>query len=137
MQANFNLNLLIELFVLTFAVFRFTNMIVYEALPFHLGLKLRHYLGVKYVMYKNEDRTNYYYSLEDVIDLYKSKVLDNLDRFSVHSISELVSCFWCCSIWVSSLFVLIRFINFEIYFVLLIILSISAFSIFTERYLKG
>lgn len=136
MQTVFNLNLLIEIFVLSIATFRLSNMIVYEALPFHAGLRLRHFLGVKYIAYKDEYGENYYYNLDDVIKYYKKNLLNKLDQYSVHSISELVSCLWCCSVWVSGILMLLRFVSFDTYFVIILILSVSALSITVERYTK-
>jgi hypothetical protein len=124
----YNFELLIELFLLTLAVSRLSNAAVDEVWLFHTGLYIRHIAGVRYIKNDNE-----YYNVEELIEHYRNDTLGTLVRYPISTFGELFNCYWCTSIWVALAFLILRFINLDIYFVVTLVFAISAASI----YLKG
>lgn len=133
----YNLELLIELFILTLAVSRLSKAFVDEVWLFHVGIYIRHLAGVRYIKYTLENGEHVYYEIDEVIQLYKDGDLDNPIRYPLNSISELFNCYWCCSVWIALAFTIIRTLSFNIYFVLTVIFAVSAASIYLKDKIFG
>lgn len=133
----YNLELLTELFILTLAVSRLSKASVDEVWLFHVGIYIRHLAGVRYIKYTQENGSYVFYEVDELIQLYKDGDLDNPIRYPLNSISELFNCYWCCSVWVALAFLLLRYINFDIYFVATLVFAVSAASIYLKDKIYG
>lgn len=118
----YNIETIIYLLIISLATFRVANMLYEEALPFNIGIIFRHIMGIRYPDYSGNKE---YLNLKETIDVFLSG--ERRPKFKKNTLSELVACFWCLSIWVA--FILI-FLNS---FVLNLILASSTLAIIIKE----
>jgi hypothetical protein len=123
----YNIELLIELFLLTLAVSRLSNAMVDEVWLFHTGLYIRHVAGVRYI--KNDSQ---FYSVQELIEHYRNETLETLVRYPTTTFGELFNCYWCTSVWVALAFLVLKSINIDIYFWVVLVFALSAASIYLK-----
>lgn len=107
-----SLSSFILLFVVSVITWRLSNMIINDYGIFHIFLKFRFIIGIKYekdfVVYHNYDEFKpLIYDNED----------NNLNTIKTTHIGELFSCIYCLSVWLSPIFVIL-FIGFDQQFIL-------------------
>ena len=101
----------ITLFLMPFAIWRVTSLLVDEVGPFSILQKLRYFIGVRY-----DEMSN---------------------RYGKNVVAEALLCIWCASIWVSIVFSIGYFLSPEVLFWIELPLSMSAVAILWERVING
>lgn len=97
---------------------RVSNMLIYDYGIFHIFLRLRYKLGVHY----EEVSTDSPYWAETYVtyEEFKPLIYENKDKYTqpvkTTHLSEIFTCIYCMSVWLSPLFVLL-FIGFNHQFI--------------------
>lgn len=124
----YDLGFFIKLIVFSLACFRLTNMFYEEAMPFYIGLRIRHLAGIRYPNFQDGHLT-----LKEVIYNYQNKMLSDTQRISMNGFAELFNCFWCLSVWSAFVLVSLAYLFPEFGFYFVIILCVSSLAIIIKE----